>query len=262
MVAGADRRSKRATLLAICRVHISVGLVERLRRLAFAVGVLRRPSPPALPLLEYVDGTDETEWLRNSLTTIAEHVASILPGDFEAYVRIYHPFVSQGQLHALSWRELAARAGKELRDPADAADFALFGVANAQALTGSLPPSLIDVLVEHLGMATTTPGSCYFALWDGHGGTVVHDDLETTLHLLHRNYHVFAGPVEAARTSYADVSFVHQSANLWWPADRAWCVATEVDFAWTYVGGTRALIDALLADPRLDAVETTAAARW
>ncbi len=54
------------------------------------------------------------------------------------------------------------------------------------------------------------------------------------------------GPVEAARTSYADVSFVHRSATLWWPADRAWFIATEVDFAWTYVGGTRALIDALL----------------
>ena len=58
------------------------------------------------------------------------------------------------------------------------------------------------------------------------------------------------------------IPFAHQSANLWWPADRAWCVATEIDFAWTYVGGTRAVVDALLADPRLDAVETTAAARW
>jgi len=46
------------------------------------------------------------------------------------------------------------------------------------------------------------------------------------------------------------------------PADRAWCVATEIDFAWTYVGGSRELIDAILADARLEAVETSAAAEW
>ncbi len=36
--------------------------------------------------------------------------------------------------------------------------------------------------------------------------------------------------------------------------DRAWCVATEIDFAWTYVGGSAAAIRAVLADPRLEAL--------
>jgi hypothetical protein len=84
------------------------------------------------------------------------------------------------------------------------------------------------------------------------------------LELPHRAYHVFTGPITAALTSYSAYSFGHhdQFANLWWPADQAWCVATEVDFAWTYVGGSRACIDAVLADPRLEAVETSASARW
>ena len=29
-----------------------------------------------------------------------------------------------------------------------------------------------------------------------------------------------------------------QSANLWWPADRAWCVVTDIDLMSTYVGGS------------------------
>ena len=41
--------------------------------------------------------------------------------------------------------------------------------------------------------------------------------------------------------------------SLWWPPDRSWCVATHVDFAWTYVGGPVPLIQAILADPRLEA---------
>ena len=245
-------------------MHISVGLIARIRSLAFAAGVLRRPSPPSLPLLEYTVETGAADWLRASPTTFAERVASFLPGHFDAYARIHHPFDNDDGSHgaARTWRELTARAGGELRDPAAAEDFARSGVPNARAPVGTLPPGLIGLLVEHLRPATATPDACFFATWEGHGASVVHHDLEPTLELPHRRYHVFAGPIEAARTSYSVIPFAHQSANLWWPGDRAWCVATEVDFAWTYVGGTRAVIDALLADPRLDAVATTAAARW
>jgi hypothetical protein len=39
----------------------------------------------------------------------------------------------------------------------------------------------------------------------------------------------------------------------WWPDDRAWCVATEIDLGWTYVGGSAALISDVVANPRLEA---------
>jgi hypothetical protein len=42
--------------------------------------------------------------------------------------------------------------------------------------------------------------------------------------------------------------------SLWWPHDRAWLVATEIDGYLTYVGGSRGAIDAILVDPTLDAV--------
>ena len=44
----------------------------------------------------------------------------------------------------------------------------------------------------------------------------------------------------------------YQSANLWWPEDRSWCVATEIDFNATYVAGTQVLVDALLACEELE----------
>lgn len=47
-----------------------------------------------------------------------------------------------------------------------------------------------------------------------------------------------------------------QSANLWWPEDRAWCVATEIDFSWTYVGGSGVCIQALIAAQQLEAMPT------
>ncbi|WP_327045800.1 hypothetical protein OG320_29665 [Microbispora sp. NBC_01189] len=44
-----------------------------------------------------------------------------------------------------------------------------------------------------------------------------------------------------------------QSPSLFWPADRAWCVATEIDFDSTFVGGSTAAIGAVLTAPMLEA---------
>jgi len=49
--------------------------------------------------------------------------------------------------------------------------------------------------------------------------------------------------------------FDAQSPNLFWPADRTWCVAREIDFDSTLVGGTAELVDTILAAPALDAWE-------
>jgi hypothetical protein len=44
-----------------------------------------------------------------------------------------------------------------------------------------------------------------------------------------------------------------QSPNLWWPDDRAWCVATEIDLMSTYVGGSHRCVRAVLDRPELEA---------
>jgi hypothetical protein len=46
----------------------------------------------------------------------------------------------------------------------------------------------------------------------------------------------------------------HQSPNIWWPDDRAWCVATELDGYSSYVGGSRACIDSVLASPDVETI--------
>jgi hypothetical protein len=221
-------------------------------------------TPPSLPLLEYVPSTRDADWLRASLTTFSESVTSFLPGHFEAYARVYHPFEhgSGGVSPVSSWRELADAAGADLSDLSAAAEFALSGWGAGQAMVGRLPPLLLPPLVEHLRRSTSTEECCYFAVWEGHGDLISSLSLEPTLELPHRRYHVFAGAIEGAYTSFSAIDFAHLSANLWWPADQAWCVATEVDFAWTYVGGARPTIEAILNDSRLEAVETTAFARW
>jgi hypothetical protein len=48
---------------------------------------------------------------------------------------------------------------------------------------------------------------------------------------------------------------LYRAPILWWPDDRSWFVATETELATTYVGGTRKLIDQLMVDPQLEALE-------
>ena len=49
-----------------------------------------------------------------------------------------------------------------------------------------------------------------------------------------------------------DSWFDAQSPNLFWPDDRQWCVATEIDFDSTLVAGSDALIDELMHTPLLE----------
>jgi hypothetical protein len=63
---------------------------------------------------------------------------------------------------------------------------------------------------------------------------------------------VVATKIGTEPSELPEVFWEEQSPNLWWPEDRAWFVATEIDYAWTYIGGSTELIDELLADDRLE----------
>lgn len=220
------------------------------------------PDPDAwrkLPFLTHIDDLAPAAWLRESMTTFGIGVKSFLPGHFEAYARLFHPLVPPHKRTdpPLTWRAAAAAANYDLTGPHPFEAFSPF-YPDARALHGSMTAELIQPLLESLKHGTTTPDTCFFAIWEGYGASLVPPDLEPRLDLPHRRYHVFKGPIEAAHTTFGEL---RQSANLWWPSDQAWCVASEIDLMWTYIGGSRQCIDAVLKDTRLETIETTAMSR-
>ena len=72
------------------------------------------------------------------------------------------------------------------------------------------------------------------------------------LHLPHRDYFLFRGPITAASHSFDDAPGEHQSANLWWPDDRSWFVGTEIDLNSTHVGASAKCVEEVLASPGLE----------
>jgi hypothetical protein len=80
---------------------------------------------------------------------------------------------------------------------------------------------------------------------------------ERLVELPHRQYGLFEGSLASATSLEGRSYHEEQTPNLWWPTDQAWCVASEIDFPWTYVGGSGELIDQLIADDRLETVSAS-----
>jgi hypothetical protein len=151
-----------------------------------------------------------------------------------------------------------------------------------EPFVGELPPETLRPLLDVLGRFTPDE-DCVHALWEGWGwlsetGWALMTLAEGTgppepapparpglpddvlrlprLQLPNRGYLLFRGPLAAALRmghQITDDWFTPQSPSLLWPADRSWCLATEVDFDSTLVGGSVELAEALLAAPALEA---------
>jgi hypothetical protein len=236
--------------------------------------------PPA----RWSSAVEEARWIAERLGPFAEGVTSVVPAGFDAYARILHPAQEPGSGERLvRWREVAAWSGVALGP-------------GAQFHTVALPPTRpempppwrgqgpcqgrlylpdAEVLAEVLRGCTNTPEQCFFGLWAGYGfvGTPLvregsppaaplSDPIPDAVRagrlveLPGRGYLLYEGPVEAIT---ATAGLDHgQTANLAWPADQAWCLAMEIDLAWTYVGGSESLVERLLADERIEALPADA----
>ncbi|MXW21166.1 MAG: hypothetical protein F4Z95_10215 [Gammaproteobacteria bacterium] len=117
---------------------------------------------------------------------------------------------------------------------------------------GSLSPDLARSLQVVLATATGKPDSCWFGIWDGYGHLTESQREAPAIATPARRWHLFRGPLNAIDQSFFDDSG-HLSANLLWPEDRSWCVATDIDAEATYVGGSEELVAEVLANADLEA---------
>nr|WP_064439602.1 hypothetical protein [Hoyosella altamirensis] len=195
-------------------------------------------------------------------TNASENVAGLVSAAFPAYARILHPAyrrVSEATAAApaafafVRWTTVAKHSGA-IAHPAMEWEAISAGQRDPGTPVWDVPPSmgrlpsqeqmvLASVLQDH----TSMPERCWFAFAEARGLTVPPDypRIVTAMGLMI----VFRGAVfDAGRT------FQHESPNLWWSDDRDWCVASDIDLMATYVGGSLACIEDLLATPRLEAV--------
>lgn len=189
------------------------------------------------------------DWILDRLHPFARDVGSFVPDGFAAYARILHPAWHAGRAD-VRWADVASATGAPLGPTTRFEDIA--GNAGVQEpVSGTLTREQIDALVDLLADATSGPGSCWFGVWEGYGWMRLDPPPTPRVQVPERPMVLYRGPLVAATALAATPAA--QSPNLWWPDDRAWCVASEIDHHSTYVGGDRNLIDRVLGDPRLEA---------
>jgi hypothetical protein len=231
-------------------------------------------APPSSGPIEWLADVSEAAWVEERLRFFMGHVGSLVPDDHEAYLRLFHPLETEDGPQR--WSDLAARNGRTAHAQMQ---FPQISGASSAGIhlgpwTGDLPVRERRVLVTHLQRFTTTPDDCWFAVWEG-GGVGAQRSVER-LEVIQRKYLAFRGPLSLAMAPlpagpqvwrvgttqsgssepwwkhHPRCETIDQSPNLWWPQDRAWFVHTEVDLSSTYVAGSRALVDSLLAEPNLE----------
>lgn len=233
------------------------------------------------------DQVTAADWIRERLHGFAVDVGSVLPSGFEAYARIFHPAWKQRQglddpEEEVSWSAVAEWNGKVAHPEMQFHSIGGPWQGEPQKQGPGVYEPRLGVMSERQGRAvaqilsrhTATPDSCWMCLWDGYGelhpggsvsmlfafeaGKGPHDPpvipdrafppQRERVKLPHRDYLLFQGAVVQA-------AGWDEGPNLWWPDDRAWCVASEIDFPYTYVGGSAGLIDEILRDPDLEALQ-------
>jgi len=200
------------------------------------------------------------DWIGPRLHDFWVDTGSVVPEGFQAYCRVFHPW-DGGLVGPKSWAEVASENGRLVHPEMQAhmisrpvgAPAPRHDLRESGLEWGRLPLRERAVLVDLLGAATTTRGRCWFCVWEG-WGSLDFSGVYERMQLPGRDYLLFSGPIELALAPLDDMDLA--SANLWWPEDRSWIVATEVDYAWTYVGGSKPTIQSILTCPQLEALPT------
>lgn len=113
---------------------------------------------------------------------------AVVPSGFEAYARVFHPArrVEDGGQVAVTWREVAAANGRAahraMQWPGIVGAWRLVhgdcqpGLWDSEPEEGSLPVAIAVDLAAVLAAYTSTPGRCWFAVWEGFGALAVPPD--------------------------------------------------------------------------------------
>jgi hypothetical protein len=223
-------------------------------------------------------------WIVERIHDFGVDVGSVIPEGFDAYARLFHP-ASRTTLDGeqpVRWSEVASTNSRVVHPEMQWPNISGCEPYSGGSVPGvwdkepndQLPRDYAGQLADLLAQHTTTSEKVWFCVWTGYGGLNVDgpDEYEArpgrgggegvrvrsrrrilpwpepTLRLPQRDYYLFVGPVESITESFDD--WFWTPANLRWPDDRAWCVATEIDFTWTYLGGTRECVNTVLAGLR------------
>jgi hypothetical protein len=205
----------------------------------------------------------EADWYGASLNGFGGRVDQVVPRGYPAYARILHP-ATDVDGKAVRWSDVATWTGRVLHPVAQFHALAgrreydrskPVGWPGEDAFEGSLRRPQLRVLCEILARHTARADRCWLTVWEGYGN--LPPEWERTAPRVHqpeRAYYLFLRPLAEVVEFSAQIDPASiQSPSQWWPQDRAWCVASEIDFDSTLVAGSEGLVADITGHPDLEA---------
>lgn len=227
----------------------------------------RREEPDRRPRVP----SESAEWIAEHRRPFDDHmVGSLVPVVFEAYARAFHPAwaPSERKDTPLRWDAVAAWSGRTMHALAQWESLSITATSvdvsppfAAPPDTNGLDPHGLAALCDGLAAHTRTPDDGFIGVWEGYGWPVETWAGSEVLNLDNRRYLVRRGPLSLALDVGWEVFPGRRQSeppNLLWPPDRAWFVASDTDLDSTYLGGSAALIEALVGQRRLEVWPITA----
>lgn len=220
---------------------------------------------PDHPLRPEPDGRHADWWLEQLDPWSVGHplpASFLIPRSLPTVIRVLHPWEERTG-EPLRWSEAARRAGRDTLDElaweaiaeqsTDARDHGFH-----EPDPGHLDPTTAAALADVLRGHTSTPDDVFVAIWVGWGDTPRQRfPGAAVLPTEKREHFLLRGPLDGVLESVSISPRDDTPASgIWWPADRAWLVATEIDFPWTLVGGSAELARALADHPGLETLST------
>jgi hypothetical protein len=210
----------------------------------------------------------DLSWIEDGVRPFGEGVVgTLVPVRFEAYGRILHP-AWRADGSAIRWDVVSAWSGRTVHSQAEftrvaspvnrTSDPAPF---RQPPRDGALPRETLNALKDVLRRHTTALDAVFVGIWEGVGWIEPGQQQAPRLRLPERSHLVFQGDADVLdHVGWVgfDGRLVHEAPNVIWPAGRSWFVASDIDQESTYVGGSKALIEALIADPSLEVWQAAA----
>jgi hypothetical protein len=218
------------------------------------------PVPPTFPDLEPETDGAVAAWLDKRLSPMKPWpfpITALVPEGFEACARILHPAFDGGG-GFVPWTVVADWSGRPLEPTSFFGDIGTRGDGTrwpgGAPMQGELSESECAVIAEVASGFTSTPDQCHFGIWIGYG-----DVQAFTKRVPAIGFGPHTGGDECVflRGAVRDVTALQfyghlRPPNWWWPDDRVWLIASQVDAWSTYVGGPAGLIERLLETDGLE----------
>lgn len=176
-------------------------------------------------MLSFSERVDEASWLVNHGTD-PEQLISFGPKGYPGFARVLF-----------------------LADPT--------GSSQAEFSAGDIPGGLtkLEVLVRTvttLSRFTRTADQGFFTVWDSGASAPNHQRERAKVAIPLRPSFLVEGPLLRLPSWHQDLGLKeYDHPALIWPADRAWCVAADVEPHWAGIGASREALAAVEADPLL-----------